>query len=1175
MTTSMDQIEKMGSDAEVPINDEDGEASASDEDEDDIEDYDSMEESGDSEDDGFDLPLEEEGAPGKRKHKAQDGPDSKMAKGLHQVPTVEEMTALRETQTLFHSNLFKLQMEELLQEVSMNTKHQRTLDGFIREIEENLKNIESSEQFEITDLSWLPKGVANPFLEDLKPTKGVFRFVAPKEICVVGSYGTKTLTTQNGSVDLMLVMPKECVQNGDWCNQKWLRKRALYLAYLAGYLKDKTNYVLSWTHHCGHPLRPTLQVEDESNHRNKWKVVLHVVPPHNHWKVSRFSPEKGNLRLHWYYPKKYSQPQDTGPATPDYNWACAVDVVMGEHQQALDAALSLQPSLIEGVKLIKVWLHQRGMGSGLGGFGGHLVSMFVLHLLNIHKINIQSSGYQVFRSALVALSTGDWTTEGLSMAGQPPEGGPTLQQFHEAYEVVFVDNTGFVNLAAMLSRADFCRLKHEAGRALQVLDRHTEDNFEMLFISRVDFLQSFDQILCIKLNKEDIKNAIRCSPQELEGKLMDNGGDLRRPGWASILTTLRNGLGERVVLLATKNNGSAVWPLEECPPVLETHLTLGLLLDPVHAIGLLTKGPASETPEAGVFQSFWGDKCSLRRFQDGSFHEAVLWAEPTEPVSKRRLISGAIVKYLLSRHFSINKVHYVASQLEEVIGLPQSLVDIRYGTGEESTSAAIKACDSLSRVLRSLELPLSITSINPTSDVHRHARVFPPLGPHKRNGKKKKHLTGFYSGCMLSSKQPIDVLVFLEVSGKWPDDIKAVQAVKAQFYLEMAKQLSKHQVETQASPQHLYIIWEGYIFRIEIGYRKEIYLRRLVENPEGDYKEQDTESSMQLEKRLEMIPRLTSAIASVQSSHPSFSCTVRLSKYWVASQMLSCHMPDLATELLVAHLYLNPGPHSAPATPHVGFLRFLQLLAHCDWTSTPILVNLNDEFLIKDLAEIQRRFSSQRSVLPAMFIATPFDMRGPSEVVDQEDKDKRYKLLSSWTKANPSLQIIYRLKQLAAAALKFIDINLLSGKVDMKTIFKSSMNIYDVVINLSEKVICETAEANDNQTEETMKVKPPLLPQKRKDQPGPVLNPIQHYARILTECYGDYALFFRNELNGPAVGVVWRPKITEPEPFKVNKLCGHLFSGVKEVEQVPNIPAFLEDFEVLGQGFVTSVTTKS
>lgn len=83
---------------------------------------------------------------------------------------------------------------------------------------------------------------------------------------------------------------------------------------------------------------------------------------------------------------------------------------------------------------------------------------------------------------------------------------------------------------------------------------------------------------------------------------------------------------------------------------------------------------------------------------------------------------------------------------------------------------------------------------------------------------------------------------------------------------------------------------------------------------------------------------------SMQTDHASFSGAVRLCKRWVYSQLLSGHIRHVVVELLVAYLYLAPAPYTPPHTPHVAFLRFLHLLAHTDWKTTPFLVNLNDAF---------------------------------------------------------------------------------------------------------------------------------------------------------------------------------------------------------------------------------------
>lgn len=51
------------------------------------------------------------------------------------------------------------------------------------------------------------------------------------------------------------------------------------------------------------------------------------------------------------------------------------------------------------------------------------------------------------------------------------------------------------------------------------------------------------------------------------------------------------------------------------------------------------------------------------------------------------------------------------------------------------------------------------------------------------------------------------VIVFLEISGKWPDDLEAVQAVKAEFHSKMSDILKQDNITTVLFPQFLQILW--------------------------------------------------------------------------------------------------------------------------------------------------------------------------------------------------------------------------------------------------------------------------------------------------------------------------------------------------------------------------------
>lgn len=102
-------------------------------------------------------------------------------------------------------------------------------------------------------------------------------------------------------------------------------------------------------------------------------------------------------------------------------------------------------------------------------------------------------------------------------------------------------------------------------------------------------------------------------------------------------------------------------------------------------------------------------------------------------------------------------------------------------------------------------------------------------------------------------------------------------------------------------------------------------------------------------------------------------------------------------ELLVASAYGGPQPFTLPGSAHVGFLRFLRLLATHDFDAEPVIVDPHGEWLSGqrfsilvariyfcrvfvssavemshgDLAEIRRLFREERATYPAIFIGTP------------------------------------------------------------------------------------------------------------------------------------------------------------------------------------------------------------
>lgn len=62
----------------------------------------------------------------------------------------------------------------------------------------------------------------------------------------------------------------------------------------------------------------------------------------------------------------------------------------------------LQPhkNIKDGIILLKVWLRQRELSSGLCDFNGFVITALVVYLFQIRKINSFMSSYQVFRTVL-------------------------------------------------------------------------------------------------------------------------------------------------------------------------------------------------------------------------------------------------------------------------------------------------------------------------------------------------------------------------------------------------------------------------------------------------------------------------------------------------------------------------------------------------------------------------------------------------------------------------------------------------------------------------------------------------------------------------------------------------------------------------------------------------------
>ncbi|EEC15910.1 nucleolar RNA-associated protein, putative [Ixodes scapularis] len=570
-----------------------------------------------------------------------------------------------------------------------------------------------------------------------------------------------------------------------------------------------------------------------------------------------------------------------------------------------------------------------------------------------------------------------------------------------------------------------------------------------------------------------------------------------------------------------------------------------VLLTLDHCYALVDRGPPADSPDAPAFRAFWGDRSELRRFQDGSILEAVVW--PAKNAQERRGLVLDISRHILARHAGLNGLTTVGDFLDPLLQLPtvEFPSATPYGTGEEVTTELVAAYDDLARVLRRLhDLPLTVSSVRGTSPTLRSTEVFPPLVGALGTDYGAYFTTDDGFLCPLPFKAHVPhlvpltrVVVHMEATGKWPDDLEALRRVKAAFHVTLAKMLRENaKLVTTAHPEHVDVLKDGFVFRLRIAAHKEIGLARQSVGPNGAIAIKDTDLSRKIEFETEILPSLTSTLHGLQQQHSTFSAACRLAKRWVASQLLSGHMTEECIELLVASVYVAPAPYAVPNHLSAPFIFIFFSLPTSE----------------DEEADIHSTFVGQRSTLPPMFLATPLDGQQRSR----------------WTEHAPTGQILHRLVALARESLRVLEGQVACPlEADVRQIFRPPLDPYDVIIHLDERRLPTAHLAVDCSHRTTLK--------RRKDDCMPVVDfdIAALYVQALQETYGDLALFFYDRYGGNLVAVLWKPHAFQPLPFKVSQIGGRTLNA--EGKMVPNVEAVLEDFSTLGKGLVTSVETRT
>jgi len=305
-------------------------------------------------------------------------------------------------------------------------------------------------------------------------------------------------------------------------------------------------------------------------------------------------------------------------------------------------------------------------------------------------------------------------------------------------------------------------------------------------------------------------------------------------------------LGQRAQMIDFQLPEASDWEISELRPS-NTLVRFGIIINRDCAFKLVEKCESEDSLAADAFKEFWGEKSQLRRFMDGTMMETVSFEGGEERVLFQML------KLILGRHLDVvlgsESEHYLDSQLDRLLDpdllmmkfveptprppsvkepkkkkaryapkvkkVPRETVPVQM---DEVTSLASKSFDGLSKALRQLEgLPLDITSVQGTSAVLRFSNIYPT--PPQRFP-TSAFLTEAM-GTILKIKEPeeesipkitkyvepIGVVVQLEASGKWPDDIKAIERLKCAFLIRIGQLLQEQfSLTVQFFPRYLLVL---------------------------------------------------------------------------------------------------------------------------------------------------------------------------------------------------------------------------------------------------------------------------------------------------------------------------------------------------------------------------------
>jgi U3 small nucleolar RNA-associated protein 22 len=559
--------------------------------------------------------------------------------------------------------------------------------------------------------------------------------------------------------------------------------------------------------------------------------------------------------------------------------------------------------------LIKIWARKRNL---LNGF---ILTCLLCHLVDSKIVKKQFNSWQIFKLFIDFISKLK-QENALNLLNSVSE--------DQDYGFSCFDT----NITKFITKSNIQLLIYEANQTLKMING-SDDFFENVFL--------LDSLIHLKYDN------IYKVPIQADVELINK-----------MFTVLKNALSDRVDLINIYFDGEII---------------IGIILDTENCLRQVEKN----TNNSLDFKILWGQKAELRRFQDGSIVESVVF-ENNGSLHQKSLIVARMVAFLLHRHFNIE-----SSNIVYWAGLGNKYLKELHNN-EISFQPLLDQYTKLCRKLRDLNLPLSINTFHIKSDslVQCSVIIPEPIGENE----------------FKSRSNPSEFLIEFEFSAKWPDDINAIETMKRAFYIKIVQELENEEYTAKVC------LDENNLSFIDITDEKGYLFRAWIINKRVDYllEQAIKKCNVPVQKHLlyehqrnhlahySRIPVHYALLNALIHRFTFLGNTIRLAKRWA-----SCHLSlangihgtglsPYVIELLCVKIYTDPNIYSVPCSGWTGFVRFLHQLCTHPWTEEPMVIELEQGKMTPEIrSEIQSNFTKIHQGGTnhiSLFVATELDPLG-------------------------------------------------------------------------------------------------------------------------------------------------------------------------------------------------------